>query len=345
MKRVVGINFSFTEESLQDRAFDSSRQDHVGVSLMRLRGFFNRHGVEVHTLDRVDFQDPDVQYVIYVDYSWRSLLHDRYLKAIPRHKRVLFMLEPSNVNPTLYFVPWLRKRFDVIFTWNDALAARYGYIHCNGFPWADPDDYMENQFADLTFASKKFLVAINSNRWSYMPTSAFDLRIKVFRHFEKRCPGQFDLFGQAWNQPRVFYEKWTGFHTFDCYRGPIPISIESKLSVLSNYRFTICIENNVNESGYVNDKFIDCLCARCVPVYYAWKGACKYVPSDCFINFRDFDTLDSLNRYLQNMDSSTYDGYVAAINRFLQSDAARHFTCANMFGTLIRHLYPDLGSA
>lgn len=345
MKRVVGVNYSFPDrDGLKNRAFDPSRRDHISVCLREMRSHFESRGIEMHSLDLVDFEDPEVQYIIYCDYSWRSLGKDSYLDQIPFEKRVLVMVEPSNVNPTLYYVPWLRNRFKTVFTWNDALAKRPNHVLCNGFPWADPDDYIENPYASTRFEDRKFLVAMSSNRWAYMPTSTFNYRIRVYRYFESRCGDDFDLYGRGWNEPRSFCEKWLGYHHFGCYRGALPFNIDAKMDVISKYKFTICIENNITEPGYVNDKFIDCLCARCVPVYHGWKHADRYVPPDCYVNIRDFKNLDDILSYIRGMSEGGHQAYIDAIDRFLKSEAAQYFTFRNKYDTMVDHLYPELAA-
>ena len=336
-RRTIGINHSFGDEYLQDRVF--SMDDHLGSQLRSLRDYFNRRGVDVHTLDLVDPTDPSVDYVLYLDISWRGYLKDKFLGAIPREKRVLVIQEPSNINPSLYYVPWLRKLFPTVFAWNETLLKKHGYIRCNTFANADPDDYRDNPFRQWSYDDKKFLVAINSNRWSYMPTSAYRARVHAFQYFENHCPGEFDLYGRGWNQPRIFYDRWLGYPKFECYRGTIPEPIEAKLDVLSRYRFTLCIENNVNEPGYVDNKFIDCLCARCVPVYYAWEGADRYVPAECFINWRNFESLEDLDRHLHEIDDDRYARYMDAIDRFFADSASDYFTRRSVLDTLWNRLY------
>jgi hypothetical protein len=326
-RQVIAINYFFTREDLCNRIFAPERQDGRARFLQFIRAYFRRRGGELVTLDTVDFHDPAVKHVLYFDYSWRYAMVDPFLRAVPREKRALIVIEPANVNPSLYYIPLLRDRFHTVFTWDLNLLRRNpDYMRINVPAGADPLQYRENRFRDLSFAGKKLAVAVSSNRWSYMPQSNFRRRIEAYRHFDRFFPEQFDLYGTGWNAPRIFYDKWFGFHRFVTFRGTIPPTSEEKVRTMSAYRFALCVENNAAEPGYISEKIIDCFCARCVPVYYGWKGAGDRIPRDAWIDWRDFRNLRELGHFLLEMDAACHARYIAAMDRFLQSDQIRFFT-------------------
>ena len=326
-QQVIALNFFFTPEDMCNRIFSPERQDGRARFVQFFREYFRRRGVELVTLDTVDFRDPAVKHVLYFDYSWRYALADRFLRAVPREKRALIIFEPANVNPSLYYVSLLRDRFHTVFTWDLNLLRRNpDYIRINVPVGADPLQYRENRFRDIPFAGKKLVVAVSSNRWSYMPQSNFLRRIEAYRHFDRFFPEQFDLYGAGWNAPRVFYDKWFGYPRFVTFRGSIPPTFEDKVQTIAAYRFSLCIENNAIEPGYISEKITDCFCARCVPVYYGWKGAGDYIPRDAWIDWRDFRNLRELGRFLHEMDAARHARYIEAMDRFLQSEQIRFFT-------------------
>lgn len=341
----LGIEWGFGPRELADRIFSKAYRDEGGnpqvwMFLQELRSFMAEHGIAVTTLDRVDLKSPDVPYVLYFDLSWHRLLRDRHLFRIPREKRVLLMLEPSNVNPSLHLLPWLRWPFSRVFTFNDEQVARYGYNKISYFVLGNMLQYRTPPFRVPPFAEKKLVIGINSNRWAYMPTSTYSMRRAYFRFFEQRYPGQFDLYGHGWNRPCVFYERWFGHPRFESYRGEIPEDIVSKIEIMSRYRFHLCIENNINEPGYVSEKMTDCFCARCVPLYMGWRHADRYIPRECFIDLRDFDSIESVCRFMESMGPDQYQRYLEAIERFMNSERAEYFTNANAFRTILRTLFP-----
>ena len=335
---IIAINNWLTKEDFDNRIFDPARTDGKHVLMNRFRGEVERRGGKVVTLDTVDFHDPAVKHVVYFDYSWKYAKIDPFLDRIPFDKRALVIMEPCNINPSLYYINSYRKRFATIFTWDHNLQRQHPeYVPINVPITEDMDEYRTPRFAAIPFAEKKLVIAINSNRWSYMPQSSYALRIKYYQYFDRAYPEQFDLYGVGWNQPCIFYEKWLGFPHFKTFRRPTN-SYTEKPELLSRYRFTLCIENNPSQPGYISEKITDSFCARCVPVYYGWQGINNLIPRDTWIDMRDFKTPATLGAFLAGMAPTTHQRYLEAIDRFIQSDAARFFTPANFFGTIATRL-------
>ncbi len=341
----VGINMGFGEAEFGNRVFDEDypgrdRNPQVWRFMRDFRTLATERGIDLATIDQVDFESASVPYVIYFDFSWRRLVADRFLFRIPREKRVLLMLEPSNINPSLHFIPAMRRPFSKIFTFNDEQALRCGYTKINYFVLGDMLDYRTPPFERIPFERKRKLIGINSNRWAYMPSSTYSIRKRFFRFFEQRYPSEFDLFGHGWNRPCVFYERWFGYPRFTSYRGEIPEDIVSKIRLMSGYRFHLCIENNKDEPGYVSEKITDCFCARCVPLYLGWRHADRYIPRECFVNLRDFRSIEELGQFIDSVDEARYQVYLDAIETFIHSEKARYFTNANAFDTIWSVLFP-----
>jgi hypothetical protein len=341
---VVAVTHNFKPEDLRNRIFSPERTDATAGFPKELRAYFGARGVDVVTPDMVPFDAPELRYVIYLDMSWRQYLRDPFLRRIPPAKRVLVIMEPSNVNPSLYYLPFLRRQFAVVFTWHEGLLRDPSYTRIQVLQGASPELYRANPFGGVPFEQKRLLCAVSRNRWSYVPYSSYGLRMRAYRHFEQALGDAFDLYGEGWNQPRVFYERWFGHHTFRCYRGTIFSCYDEKVRVLSRYRFSLCMENNAQDSGYVSEKIIDAMCARCVPVYHGWEGADRFIPAACFINFRHYRNLDALERFLSGMDARTHARYVAAIDEFLAGPKADRFANRAMYATLYERLFGSAGA-
>ena len=74
---------------------------------------------------------------------------------------------------------------------------------------------------------------------------------------------------------------------------------ETKLSIVSRYRFTIAIENSITRD-YVTEKFFDPLVAGSVPVYLGASNVEDFAPGRrCFIDVRDFPDPRALAERLQ----------------------------------------------
>jgi len=324
---IIAVNYYFNSDEWNNRIFASGCKSEKSLGLKAFRAFMNTRGAEVVTLDTVDFNDPTVKYVLYFEYNWRSLWVDRFLSRIPFEKRALVLLEPANINPSLYYTSLLRGRFHTVFTWDlNLLRKNPSYTHINVPLGAEPRKYRENPFRNISFTDKRFLVAVSRNRWSYMPQSTYAFRKKAYHYFERTFSGQFDLYGMDWNVPCIFYEKWFGHPRFSSWRGEIEGSWDAKVHKIANYKFALCFENNASEPGYISEKITDCFCARCVPVYYGSKGTAELIPRDAWIDLRDFSNLADLSSFLSGMNEARYDQYITAIDRFMQSEQLNFFS-------------------
>lgn len=336
---IVAVYYYLDEADFNNRLFDPSRRDAKAHGMQRFRAFMAARGVDVVTVDTIHPDDPNVKHVLYFDYNWRLVRRDPFLSAVPHEKRALIIIEPANVNPSLYYTSALRRRFHTIFTWDlNLLRKNPAYSRINVLLGAEPNVYRENRFQAISFSEKKLLVAVSMNRWSYMPQSTYQIRRKAYRFFERAYPEQFDLYGIGWNKPCVFYERWIGFPRFSSWRGPIEGSFGEKVRKIADYRFALCFENNASEPGYVSEKITDCFCARCVPVYYGSKGTDALISRDAWIDLRDFRTFAELGRYLAGMGESEHLKYLEAIDRFMLSDRLDFFSTDHLFGVIADRL-------
>ncbi len=331
-KQTIAVNYYFTQEELENRIFSKECRSDKAPFMRAFRDYMRGVGVNVVTIDQVDFHDPSVTHVLYFDYSWRSARTDRFLASVPFEKRALVMIEPSLVNPSLYFTAHYRGRFKTVFTWALKLINKNpSYTRINVPVGAEPLSYRVNPFKQLTFADKRFLVAVSANRWSYMPHSAYATRLRAYKHFDQAGHGPFDLYGIGWDAPRVIAGLKLSAHRFASYRGPIAGGYDAKVKVIAGYKFALCLENNASEPGYISEKILDCFCARCVPVYYGWKGAGDYLPKDAWIDLRDFRSLEDLETHLNQIDEVRYARYIQAIDLFMQSEQVGLFSMSHFF--------------
>jgi hypothetical protein len=343
---ILAVNYYFNSDELGNRVFDPADAGGKSMGMKAFRAFMRARGAEVVTLDTVDFADPRVKHVLYFEYNWRQVRADPFLKRIPFEKRALVLLEPANVNPTLYYTSWLRGRFHTVFTWDwNLLRKNPSYARVNVPVGAEPRAYRENRFRDLAYDSKRFLVAVSMNRWSYMPQSTYGLRKRAYRYFERAFPEDFDLFGKGWNAPCIGYERWLGHPTFRSWRGLIPDTWDAKVEAIARYKFALCFENNASQPGYISEKITDCLCARCVPVYYGSKGTEELIPKDAWIDLRDFRGFGELARYLQSVDERRHARYLEAADRFMASDRLDYFSTEHFYGAIADRLGFAAGAA
>lgn len=332
MKTILGVNYFFGEGEKNDGFVKADKPGPARFAHRFKEWMESRYDVEVHSWDCIDWNSDSVKWVVYLDASWRSLMRDPYLNRIPRSKRALVMIEPANVNPALYYLSYFRGKFARVFAYDERLLKTHpDYRPVNVLPWAEPVKYRVSPYPTVPFAEKKLLFAASRNRWHYMPQSTYNLRRRAYAWFERHQPDQFDLYGQYWNAPVVCFERWFGYPHYENYRGELPNGGAGKVEKMAQYKFALCFENNASQPGYISEKITDCLCARCVPIYYGSRGVEKRIPRECFIDYRDFRSLAELEQFLVRMDERTYNRYLDAIERFLNSESAEYFTSDNFF--------------
>ncbi len=281
------------------------------------RDHIKRKGVLINTIDIKS--NLAVHKYVYCDvpYPWQYRLWFKIIQTA-KAKNVLFCFESPVVNPFNY-IKCIHKLFNRVYTWNDRLVNNKKYFKFY-LPRVNPRGGVKPK----NFRSKKFLVLINSNKavplifklLSPFKSDLYIERVKAIEFFEKTIPDKFDLYGRGWNKARKFSIKDNlfGFKRFKSYKG----EIKNKLGLLSNYKFCICYANT-SADGYIGSGIFDCFKAGCVPIYWGAPNIEKYIPKDCFIDFRDFKNYGGLLDFLNSIDEEKYNGYIKNAKKFLAS--------------------------
>ena len=140
-------------------------------------------------------------------------------------------------------------------------------------------------------------------------------RAQLIRFFETKPFEEFDCYG------------FNPILNTDRYKGQIPGHPTShhKLDILKNYRFCICFENDLL-NGYISEKIFSAFAAGCVPIYLGASNITQYIPTNCFIDRRDFDTDNELCLFLSNLTEDDYNLYISNIKAFLKTKEAKMFS-------------------
>ena len=231
---------------------------------------------------------------------------DFKLGYLPKEKLVLFMWEPPVILPRMYKSRTL-EHFSKIYTWDDDLVDGTTFFKFY-YPVLQP------MIAEIPpFEQKKLCTFVSSCLKSKRKGTLYEERKKAIAFFENAGEEGFEFYGRKWD-PSLYKS----------YRGPIA----DKIQTMKNYRFNICYENSCNRNGYVTEKIFDSFAAGCVPIYWGAPNIEKYVPKHCFIDRRDFASMDDLYLFLKNMDKHTYEGYIERIRAYLDSEQAKVFSPA-----------------
>lgn len=232
---------------------------------------------------------------------------DFKLGYLPKDKLVLFLFEPPVVLPKMYKESTF-KYFGKIYTWDDDLVDGVQF-----FKFYYP--VLRTMLPDLPlFEDKKLCTLVNSCLKSRKRNSLYEERKKAIAFFEEIGEEGFEFYGRKWDASQ-----------YKSYRG----CVDDKLQAMKHYRFSICYENCADRKGYITEKIFDSFAAGCVPVYWGAPNVERYIPKDCFIDRRNFTSMQELHAFLKNMDKTTYEGYIARIRAFLDTPQARLFSQEN----------------
>lgn len=294
-----------------DALFNLSERDECLKAFYCLRQALQEKGfnVKITTLSApVD----DVAFILAFDVP----PYPNALENIARYnpeQTILFLWEPPTVKSYNYSKKY-HEPFGKVYTLLDALVDNQRYFK---FFYPQPRMHMlENPPA---FASKKLCTLIACNKQSSYPLELYSERLKVIAFFEEKNADDFDFYGFGWQQ-----EQYKNF------KGDVPC----KLNCLQNYRFSICYENMRDVPGYVTEKIFDSFFAGCVPVYWGANNIAHYIPKSCFIDRRDFGSMQELYDYLRAMNEEEYNRYLRNIRGFLQSSYAEVFSIEHFIKTV-----------
>ena len=302
-----------------------------------LRNTFLEAGIELNTADLN--KDKEVIFELYVE---GQALQEN---SIPKY---LVAAENPHINPLNRDVEYC-SRFRKVFNWNPKIASL-----SNGILIMTPNQIVTK--STLPFSARPLLLSlVNANKRFpvQLEDDLYQERIKLIRWYEAHHPESFALYGRGWDKPspaftfseklaRRFYRLRTqiyGYRPFPSYRG----SVDSKFEAYGHARFGICYENSRDMPNYITEKIFDCMMEGCVPVYWGANNIFDFIPPECFIDRRDFKSLEDLHAFLQSIDRATYDQYQVAIDRFLSGSKVEPFTAPYFVNAIVTNIVNDLG--
>ena len=121
-----------------------------------------------------------------------------------------------------------------------------------------------------------------------------DRRLEIIEYFGKK--NLLHLYGRGWNDLTVLPKLWEN-KLKKILQDMSPTECDNKIEVISSYKYSFCIEN-YQFPGYVTEKIIDSLAAGVIPVYLGAQDINEFIPTNCFINIRNFNNLHELEKKL-----------------------------------------------
>jgi hypothetical protein len=317
---------------------NTSNADNWHYPYWCLRTEFEKHNIELNTADLKD--DGNNIFEIHMDVQRRVSGH------VPSYVMLYETPQIRALNNNKKFL----KKYKRIFTWRDDLVDDEIFIKFNL-----PNKLIVNTNYGWSNRNKMCcLIAANKTVRNKTKLDLYSERVNTIRWFEKHAPQDFDLYGAGWLSPQAksglinhIFRKIRNYFPssnnkddqhFPSYRG----RVVSKLATLSNYKYNICYENISGMYGYITEKIWDSFFSGCVPIYWGAENILEYIPSECFIDRRNFKSHQELYAYLKSISESRYVLYQENIASFLCSDKSYAFSAKAFAEKIVSTIVSDL---
>lgn len=288
--------------------------NYIGLALKKS---FYQHGIDLNTTDMHQGGVPAFDLVCEGQANLRLQSGRPYLLA----------LENPYLNRLNRDQGYL-KQFIKIFTWDKANFSLPFAIQIR-IPWSMS---YEHTISDGDRALFSCMVNSNKNFKASIKGNLYNERIQIIRFFEKNYPSKFNLYGFGWEKPprypgpfghlqRQINRAWLtsqGLPAFPSYQG----TVEDKLEIYRQHKFAFCYENIDGLDNYVTEKIFDALRAGCIPIYKGARNVADIVPKECFIDARNYSDLQSLYRFLDNLNRPDILKFQRSGKAFLEHAAA-----------------------
>lgn len=223
---------------------------------------------------------------------------------------------------------FMLKNYKKIFTWNNEYLENKKFIKVN-----TPKEINYNKFLFKNKKRKQFVI-LASNK-IYKKKNKRDLyyeRIKIVKWFSKNANNLLDIYGMDWDLPMVksgiigrLIRKFSKlnilkYNSPDSYKG----IVKDKKKCLKNYKYCFCFENS-DINGYIGDLIWDCFMSGTIPIYLGSPYYENYIPKNTTINFRKFNNMKKLIKYLDNLDKKQYFKIISNMKKFLQTDKKKKY--------------------
>ncbi|ATH06693.1 hypothetical protein BIY24_01685 [Halobacteriovorax marinus] len=298
-------------------------RDNCLAPFEELRSKLEGEGYLLETQDLAPAKDSD--FVIYNDMP-------RSTVGIPDNSFLIILESPAIIPES-----WDEKKlklFKKVFTWNDDYLERENFFKVN-YTFDIPQKVLVNG------RREKCCVLIAGNKVSKVKGELYSERINAIRWFEENAKESFDLYGIGWDRIALsgifralkklpFVHGLVPFKRYPSYKG----SVVNKKTVLERYNFSICYENFYGSNGYITEKIFDCFFSGTIPIYLGAENIKKYIPSSCFIDKRDFSSMEELYEFINNISEDMLLSYQLEIQNFLNSSKVDEFRLSSFADTI-----------
>lgn len=327
--RFISIFPGNVKNYLGNSIFDTEKKDAWSPIFIELKKILKQKKIDINTYDIPTKKTP-FKYVYFdLPYLWNLWNFPVWRNIFLHRDKNIFICNETPIVIPYNYMKIFHCFFTKVYTWNDEWVEqeRSSSSGKKYFKIYGPQYSLGLNTSLKKFKNKKFLILMNSNKSALFPFKVlsplgkelYSERIKAIDFFDKTIPDKFSLYGRGWNKPKKYNltESIFGFKKYPTYKGEI--KVDGKVTLLSNFKYCICFENITNVKGYITEKIFDCFKARCVPIYWGADNIEKYIPKDCFIDFRDFGDYEKLLNFLTSINEIRYNRYIENIEKLLSN--------------------------
>ncbi|NEO02761.1 MAG: fucosyl transferase [Moorea sp. SIO3I7] len=318
-------------------------------------------GFKLDTWDQAPLEQAEVFWFLDLPPSRREFERIR-AKLRPGVPMVLQILE-SPILDIHAFARQNTQNFDAVLSYEhpDVIANQPGYFH-----YQLPN---EPTFptTNLAYTERKGLLLINSNRvegfwgmrqvglagipglgkllsgWHCSPSMFMEVlngelyshRRKIAQIAQQAAPNFLDIYGRGWNGEQISWCPLYPKPKYSCWRGLPKLS---KVQLCEKYRFVLSFENFRGNRGYISEKIFDPMFAGAVPVYLGDERITDYIPTDAFVDARNFSNSEELINYLISCSQQEWIKMREAGQEFIRSELSQPFYSENFIASAMNLL-------
>ena len=207
-------------------------------------------------------------------------------KAANIQRKVAWILEPKEISPEIYnWIEHNNRLFDFVLTYDLHLIQKgENYLYA---PWGST---WITKYIECEKTKNVSIIASQKNS-----AVGHQLRHSIIN----KIPN-LSVYGSGYNP------------------------IEHKETAITDYRFSITIENSIQQ-GYWTEKIIDCFNTKTIPIYWGSNNVVDYFNSDGIITFKTQDDLQQILVNIEQNGKSIYNNKMKAIEE--------NFVTAKAFNT------------
>ena len=315
----------------EDRLFDNNNKflnrDGTLLPFVRLREHFHSKGIAIHTADflRKGLHLSDIN-----EYWSLGILnqYDQFLNRSDVCLKGFILLEPPLVAPKMYSeLPRISHVFEKVFVHNTVgsgyslKGVNQGVLH--SYYWPQPYESEIEPYWSNRERYNKLAVIAGHHHSKWRKPEYYSKRIEAVVELSKYHA--IDLFGRGWDKPFSKNSLWMPYlrnylTIKNAYKGPC----NSKLELLSKYRFSLCYEN-MPMQGYITEKIFDCFYAGAIPVYLGAPNINQFIPTEAYIDVADYKSLTDLYRDIASWPIARSEVMREAGKEFLRNKGADYF--------------------